>query len=146
MVYSIKGLKEFNGMEDRGYNLTLYYDGRKVATAVYGGDGGMVMLDFIDKKDEQIFEDFLKTLPPVKSEYFPEGLEMTYDIYLDDLIQAHLETAQLKRWCKTKIIALKAGAEEGVYVTYGCSYTPEAAARIRVKHPEIIEIVNERFL
>ena len=43
--YQLKNVKSFRGMEDRGYNSTLYRDGRRVATADYGGGGGSVRLD-----------------------------------------------------------------------------------------------------
>lgn len=146
MKYSIKGLKEFMGMDDRGYNVTLLCDGKKVADAIYGGDGGEVMIRFDNRADEKIFRDFLKTLPPVKSEYFPEGLAMTPDIYLDELLNAHQEEKQLKRWCKKKIVAVTKGAKKGSYITFSVPYSKEVAEKIRKVHPDVVEIINERFL
>jgi len=146
MQYTIKGLKEFVGMEDGGFNLTLLCDGKKVATSIYGGDGGETMTDFDKKADEKVFKDFLKTLPLEKSEYFPEGLAVTPDIFIWGLIEKYKEEKQLKRWCKTKVVVKKKGAEEGVYCTFSRPYSKEFADKLRATRPEIIEIINERFL
>jgi hypothetical protein len=146
MTYSIKGFKEFMGMEDKGYNLTLLCDGRKVATAIYGGDGGEPNVYFIDKKDEEIFNTFLKTLSPVKSDFFPEGLDMTPDIYLGNLINDYQEKTQLKRWCKKKIVAVRKGDPKGSYITFSVPYSKEVAVKLRNAHPNIVEIINERFV
>lgn len=44
--------------------------------------------------------EFCKGLPPVKSEYFPEGLEMDLEMYLDTIIEKEVEKKEIARIAK----------------------------------------------
>ena len=58
--YTIKGIKTFMGMEGRGFNATLYRNGRKAAFFIDDASGGPLQIDWVNKKEEEIFKAFIE--------------------------------------------------------------------------------------
>lgn len=174
--YSVKNIKTFRGMEDTGYNSTLYRDGKKVANADYEGNGGSVRIDwldyeaprveiqFIDYQDnpatrmgtpeEKIFTEHLDSLPrrpvpddwPSLQEKYPDGMRVDEDEFIGDLIAKFEDEKWLKRNCKTKTVCRIRGAGEGEYAVFKVPFNAETKAKILEHNDDIEEFMNERYL
>lgn len=168
MEYKVKGVKTFSGMEGRGFNASLYRDNKRVAFVIDDASGGSIMFEWLDREkpkvnievvdergkkqsfevtpEQKILYDYTKTLHPVESSYFPDGLPMDQDLFVGEIVGEYLEEKQLKRWCKNKIVTITRGCKKDEYVTFKVPYNEENKRVILEKNDDIIEIVNERFL
>jgi hypothetical protein len=54
-MYSLKGIKTFQGMEGTGLNANIYWDGKKIGNIIDDGDGGETIIHFISKDAEFAF-------------------------------------------------------------------------------------------
>lgn len=79
--------------ETNCFQAEIWCDGKKVGMCENDGHGGCTNYSgLIKHHSEDIIkmEEFCKTLPPEPSEYFPEGLPMNLELYLDLLLEKHL--------------------------------------------------------
>jgi hypothetical protein len=108
MTYTVKNVKTFIGNEGQGFNASLCRDGIKIAFVFDDANGGCYSYQWEDgdepqvdihitsweekpmtykgTPEEKLFREFIETLPKVKSDLFPEGLRVSDDMFMDDLI------------------------------------------------------------
>ena len=124
-LYTIKKLKTFKGMEGMGgFNLDLCRKGKKIAECINDDTGGDTMFYFINRDEEKIFDNYVKSLPPY--EYDGETYSTDWNIYVENLVNAALEERLFKRLCKKYVCYELHGDKPGRY--YSCLlYTSDAA-------------------
>ena len=145
--YEVKNLKGFQGMECPGFNATLYTrGGKRIATIIQDGSGGPVSIEFIDKAEEDAFVAYIKTLPrdplstdPVIAKMFPEGMEVTDDIYISQLADLYRNDKRMSRLCKKETLFRLKGDGEGCYRTLNVKWGPTAKDYLDKHHGQNIE-------
>lgn len=158
-VYTMTGIKTFEGMEGRGFNATLLRDGKKIAFVINEGNGGCLNISYTDAKGKALkmsesrgivamLEAKVLALKPTKSdEKEPGGYSdrelFCLDIYLEELVEDVLEMRAVKRWCKTKTVIQEKGAKPGDFITYKRAYSPEMKAYVLKEHGADVRILNE---
>ena len=143
----MRGIKSLMGREGQGYQASLIYEGKKVATISDTADGGPIDIYWeIDKKTHSItpradrakrhLEELVKSLPPYK---WANGSTMAIneDIFLDDLMVYTERANKLKKDMK-KVVTIKDG---NMYKSKG-DVTPEALTWYRENHKDRI-ILND---
>jgi len=145
MNYEAKGIKTFRGMEGEGYNADLYRDGKKVAFVIDDATGGMLDVEWLDRKEEKILADHCKTLPDRPAGFLDEGKEpmmaVTPEIFIEDLVNDALLLKDAAKLTKGKIAFVDKGK---MWTMKLGAHTLEAAtAHVRAKHPEA-SILNGR--
>ena len=139
MTYTVKNVRTFIGNEGQGFNANLYRDGIKVAFVFDDANGGDYSYQWEDREapkvdihiigwkdkpvtykgtpEEKKFREFVETLPKVKEELFPEGLRVSDDMYMDDLIDAFTFRRTLLRSLKKNYL-FQVGKDVGSIMTY----------------------------
>lgn len=101
--YSVKNVKEFQGMEGNGFNADLYRGKKKVAFCIDEGCGGEVMIHWADrdigKRDEkefvivqksvekEVFYAYLKSLPQFANEFTESMLSVDATWFVGELVE-----------------------------------------------------------
>lgn len=115
------------------------------------GSGGPMDRQNVDQAVETELQAYFDTEilpkePFLESSIPGHQLDNDLELHLCGLLENLAQEKQIKRWCKTKVVVVLEGAEKGSYATFKCKYSPEVAAKIRERNPDVVEIVNERFL
>jgi len=107
MKIELKSVQHYPRLSDEtnAFNANLYIDGIKVAACENQGKGGPTSIWVTNKEKYKQYQDFIKSLPPRKSEYFPgEEFPVTEEDYIDDLLYAFLNEKELKKLTKKSIV------------------------------------------
>jgi len=165
MNYSVKNVKTFRGHDGDGFNATLYRDGKKIALVDDDARGGEFRYEWLDRDADKVDitvkgyngKDFTRKGTPEEKMFsdlahsqtfqmngMKEPMTKNMDIVVDELINAHLEEKQLKRWCRTKTVVRLKGAKKGSYATYASKYDERMKQFLATKE-DIEEVINERF-
>jgi len=144
MNITLKSLKvcEWNSEETTCFTATMYVDGQRVCKVSNEGHGGPNM--YMPVYNESLLkkaQDFVGAIP-CKGYSFNHDL----DTWLGDVMEKMEEEKQLKRWCRTKIVARTKDGKKGSYLVWKGQFTPQAKEILLKKNPDIVEFVNERFL
>lgn len=160
--YSIRKLKTWTGRDGYGYAGELLRDGKLIGEFLQSGNGGHTHLIFQqktdgktnrDKVEEELFNDFLATLP---EETWPEDWTTTdtgttykvdADGFIAGLVDDHESDKKLRRLCAKKTVyRLKSDTPEELW-TIPHPFDLEMKAGLQAKHgDQLAEIINERFL
>lgn len=119
----------------------LWLDGRNRGAVSNDGHGGPH--SFSDWEAQKELDAYGKTLPPLKSDLFPDGLEMDAELIVSEALSQHLEEKQFRRWCKTKTVFRLPGDKEGEWRTIQGA-NPATLLHVQSKYPTA-EILNLRF-
>lgn len=167
-MYSVKNIKTWNSREygpKGAFSCTLYRDNKKVANVTEWGNGGPPDIMWLDKQkttrsypthdggtftctvtvEEKAFYEFVEK-QMYYSEFLGKETSWSVDGYVCKLVGEYETEKQLRRWCKTKIVAITKGCKKDQYATYSMPFTKENKEAILKKENDIIEFVNERFL
>jgi len=130
------------------FTATVQFNGQRVLTYYEPGDGGPAVCKDVDHDLLPAMKEHFKTEVLPHNPPDGSGVAVKYDLmqHICRLVDEWEATKQVKRWCRTQVVAVDASCDKGEYRTFKVRYTPEVAAKIRAQHPEITEIVNERFL
>lgn len=169
-MYTIKGLKTFIGNEGRGYNVSLYRDGIRVAFVIDDASGGMVDFQWVDRDpktwvDHEITDwngekSTIRVTPEEKKLYeFIKGKlgkplfdddtqrQMEPDEFVAGLINAHEIDRKLRNLCKKNTLIRITGDPEDSYRTVKLPFTPKLRASLvslaLAQGKEVIEFINE---
>ncbi len=148
MDYSVKNVKEFQGMEGTGFSCSLYLDNKKIGTVTDTANGGMIDF-YLNNGEEKTLDDYCKTLPKVDSMLIIDDeddgmVENDKDIFVTSLIDKWKETKQVKKWCKTKIVFKTDEQKEGQYLTIPVNFTPQLATQLKNEYEgKGLVIMNE---
>lgn len=154
-TYTVKNVRTFQGMEDQGFNATLYRDGKRVALVIYEGSGGCCMFRWDgdrEKRDseEKLLKEHAASLPSVKTdlpdhkspdkkfEYQPD-----MDAVVFDLVGAYEFRRMLKRNCRTKTLFRLPDDKPDTWRTVQRRYDPVVKAHLVKKYGPQVEIGNE---
>jgi hypothetical protein len=136
MRLELKSIKyaKFMSQETACYEGKIYVDGKFFATAINEGQGGPDAYhrnlnykgDWNAKFKE--IDAFFARLPKLDSEYFPDGMEQTLELWCGKQLDRHLAKRDLYRLFKTKILYTEDGS-----TMYTTGF--ENNARIKVREP-----------
>lgn len=165
MNFHVKNVKTFQGMEGPGYNCTLYLGKRRVAHAIDSGDGGDILLRWIDRSkrlpyetedwegrpvtvrlypDELSYRRFCDAQPPREL----EGMSLKVDMgwMTSILVDRYEEARQLRRWCKDKTLFRLRGDDPGKWRVLDQKFQPALAVGLAIRHShDLEEVANERL-
>ena len=174
-MYSVKNVKSWNSEEygeNGAYSCTLYRDKKRVAKFTEWGAGAPPITEWLDRgkgsktlnltnKRGELYERHL-TIEGSKFFEFIKG--KTYDCfgtefhhddesYIPLLVDAfekeraeRLWDNKVKRWCKTKTVAVMKDAKDGGVVSWNTPFTPRFKEVLVEKFgDDIVEFVNERY-
>ena len=147
MKLEIKGYKRVRGHDGQGFNATLYVDGKKAAFVDDDGWGGGYQYQWFDQDARLAFAAHVASLPPEKSEYFPEGLKPDADIVIGDLIDRVEDEKEHKRMvklCATACLFTIKGQRAGAYYVTKVPYNDVSRASILKRHPDA-EFINDHL-
>jgi hypothetical protein len=88
-LFTIKSFKTWSTHDGGGYQFTLYYDGKKFASVHNDGNGGWVEVNCENKEDQNRFDDYISSLPKWKSSIDGSDMDMTSDIFMDELVNEY---------------------------------------------------------
>ena len=88
-LFTIKNFKTWSTHDGGGYQFTLYYDGKKFAFVHNDGNGGWVEVNCENKEDQNRFDDYISSLPKWKSSIDGSDMDMTSDIFMDELVNEY---------------------------------------------------------
>ena len=132
--------------ETTAFEADLWIDGKKAASIHNNGSGGSNSYYFEDKATEQKFFAFCNSLPPIPSEYFPNGMPMDEEIVVGNLLEKHEHIQKLKRMTKTKTLVKLADHKFAEWTIYMVVYTPQIGQELRKKHgADLVAIANENI-
>ena len=154
MKITLSGIKTFDSPDGGGFNATLLFDGKKVATVHDGGHGGEVELYPISTSKVSFAEvrDILKAeaakLPPFK---YDDGTELTQD-YGDLIVglvsawEQQKEDKRLQKLCQTKILFRLKGDRADQLRTIIAPWNDTTKTYMRTHYGDKIEsILNEKY-
>lgn len=150
-VYTVKGVKSFQGREGLGYECSVYKDGKRIGTVTdVANGGGQLQMNLKTREEETALEDYCKTLP--KLSYMHDGKENFYDcdpcIFVGGLVDAFEKDSRNKKACKTKtLVEVEEDGEKKVYV-YKCWFSEAIKKIIKDRdYPDTdVVFINERYL
>jgi hypothetical protein len=88
-LFTIKNFKTWSTHDGGGYQFTLYYDGKKFAFVHNDGNGGWIEVDCYNKEDQKLFDDYISILPKWKSSIDGSEMNVTNDIFMDELVNEY---------------------------------------------------------
>jgi hypothetical protein len=88
-LFTIKNFKTWSTYDGGGYQFSLYYDGKKFAFVHNDGNGGWVEVNCENKEDQNRFDSFIDNLPKWKSSIDGSDMDMTSDIFIDELVNEY---------------------------------------------------------
>ena len=137
--------------ETTAFTADLWVDDKHIGYVKNSGHGGDNQVDHrydgngLNTRDEvRAFQAWCTEQPPYKSDW--GEVTMSDDFYITLLLEEWEENRFVKRLCKKETLFRLEGDPEKEYRSYKAVYTPPFAERIRAKHPDLIEIINERFI
>lgn len=152
MVYTVKNVKTFRGMEGQGFECSLYKDGKKIGTVTDDAQGGPYRF-FLKKGEEEILQAHAKTLPKLPWGFTPhppldpDGMTQDADIVVNNLVEDFLEEKRLRKMCKSKIIfTLHSDKGPVAYWEMKNIFSPKMRTYLQDKYgDDLKEIINERY-
>jgi hypothetical protein len=88
-LFTIKNFKTWQTHDGGGYQFTLYYDGKKFAFVHNDGNGGWVEVNCENKEDQKLFDNYISNLPKWKCSIDGSDMDITNDIFMDDLVNEY---------------------------------------------------------
>ncbi|MEW5833362.1 MAG: hypothetical protein AB1763_11060 [Campylobacterota bacterium] len=154
--YTLKNVKTFSGMEGRGFNASLYRDGKKVAEVRDDATGGPLRFDWADalqpkvvidafdyagnpirfngSEEEKRLHDFCNALPQRESN--GRTLRVDPDWYVSELVDTADLMKRVKRHMKTKVVIIEGTTISTI--SYAAGITPETLAAARKNNPKAV--------
>ena len=97
----------FASEETPCFSAAVFIDGKRVGEVSNDGHGGCHR--YSSWELEQRLDAHAKTLPPLKDEYFSEGLEQDADLFINTLLEHALMVRDLKRLLKDRLVFTRDG-------------------------------------
>lgn len=156
--YSLASIKSFRGHEGEAcLQGALLLNGKKIAEWSEDAWGGPMRLHFKTPAEEQAFREVAKQHPiaveferEMREKYGPpkfisDHTDLVVSTIAQELDLKKRQEAQLKRWCKTKLVFRLPGDKEGEYRTISRTYNAATDDDIMAKQFPGCEIINKRF-
>lgn len=119
------------------YDAVVYIDGKRAFSASNDGRGGCDNYYPIGEGGRALLEsaeEYAKSLPPVKSSYFPEGLQWDLELLIGDLLYKHLAEKDYMTKSRKKTVFKLPDDPDNVYHMLN-STGDDAIAYIKKDHP-----------
>jgi len=133
--------------ETTAFTATVHVNGKRTAIAKNHGHGGSNVYDILDRDRWDALEAHVETLPPLPNEFLPNGLPMSVDLFVEELLLQWEQDVQLKRWCRKDLVYRLKGDEKGRWRLM--PHRNDVVAAIEYikneRGEKLEEIANERF-
>jgi hypothetical protein len=150
-VYSVKNVKSFMGREGRGFECSLYKDGKRIGTITDTAHGGMVDF-YLDDGELEKLQAHCKSLPKVKwnmpelDDREPDGHHVSDESFVCNMVDKFEQLKQYKKWCKKQTVFRIDGDKEGEFRTISALFDAKVKAHLVKKYPDNgLYIVNEHL-
>ncbi len=134
-MYTVKGIKSFQGEEGYGFNATLYRDGKKVATVSDYAHGGPLDIRFTNEDEEVKLQEHVRALPVETFEHEGKTLSLPLssriEVFLNALVDRTEELNSLFRKSRKNIYFIREGK---ILSTKKATPTEETIAIVRQQH------------
>jgi hypothetical protein len=97
----------FASEETACFSAAVFIDGKRVGEVSNDGHGGCHRYSSFELEDR--LDAHAKTLPPIKKDWCPEGLQQTADILIDRALDYALMARDLKRCLKDRLVFVRDG-------------------------------------
>ena len=147
------------GREGLMWTATLWVDGKKAALLRQDGSGGDLWVDWTPSGGNPFRPAdvgrrvlaYVDTLPPIQGSHGQPSYKADLAHVVDGIINDMLAMRTIKRWCKTKIVALTPDTQPGQFTIYRMPPTSVNVSRLRQTFdekfgPGTYEIVNDRYV
>lgn len=144
MTIELRSITVYESMseETNCYVGKLYWKGKRIADVSNRGFGGP---DEIHILNQPIFDEavaYVKSLPAIKSEYFPDGLPMDLELWCSEQVEAFRQNKAIRRMFKRDLKRSVVFARNGEIftVTYKGvkEVTPRHFEACKAKHPDAV--------
>lgn len=134
--YSVKGIKTFTGREGKGFNATLYRDGKKIAMVSDMADGGMLRFDWVDysAREEDKLDAYCATLPKTDLGYGMRSVDTDKDLFVSRLV----EDADIRKKMSSQLRKKTVFIADGVAYTSPSPFSPATRDALLSKFPNAI--------
>lgn len=148
MKLELKNFKSNERMSDETncFTADMWVNGKKIGMAMNRGHGGPTDMHYTDVEAGKAFEAYCKSLPPKESKYFPEGLKMDAELFVDELVEEMLRKKADKALCRGKTaFRLKSETyKEGEWLVSKVPFTPLMKETLVKRYgADLGEILNE---
>lgn len=149
MKIELRNLKvaKFLSEETIAFRATVYVDEIRAFEAENDGHGGSNILCPIGLQGRDLLakaEEWVKTLPPEKSEFGDIDLPMDLDFYINTLVEQEMKIKEYRAKCKKYLVFRDAeDKKKGTYRRLTSPYSAEAATYVRDRYGNDVEILNE---
>lgn len=135
-MYSVKNIKTFTGREGKGFNATLYRDGKKIAMVSDMADGGMLRFDWVDysAREEDKLDAYCATLPKTELGHGLRAVPTDKDLFVSRLV----EDAEIRKKMTSQLRKKTVFIDGGVAYTSPSPYSPSTRAALLSKFPNAI--------
>lgn len=163
-IYTAKNIVTFNGMEGGGFNASLYRDGKRVAYVIDDASGGDIIVDWLDKEkaewevtthsgevitvkgtaEEKFLMDYLKTLPPMETNFVGSDgedvtLDWNIDLFVSEIVNAQITFNKMKKDMKKNVFYI---GKDGHLMRMKCEGNAKVYEQLRTRFQASI-IFNE---
>lgn len=156
--YTLGNLKTFRGHEgETCFQGNILLNGKKIATWSEDSWGGPMGFQFKTSAEQKAFieaanqhpiaVDFAREMRETygKSEGDSDHADLVVSTIAQEMDLTKRQEAQIKRWCKTKIVFRMPGDKEGEYRSISRVYNPASDRDLMAKKFPGCEIINDRF-
>ena len=134
--YSVKNIKTFTGSEGKGFNATLYRDGKKIAMVSDMADGGMLRFDWVDysAREEDKLDAYCATLPKTDLGHGLRLVDTDKDLFVSQLVEDESIRKRMRAQLRKKTVFIV----NGVGYASPLPYSISTAAKLLQMHPTAI--------
>jgi hypothetical protein len=93
---------DFASQETHCYQAELWVNGKLAAHVTNEGHGGNDNVYPVNKELLEIAQKYCKSLPPVESEYFEDGLPMDLELWCGEALENHLKQKDIAKHLKRR--------------------------------------------
>lgn len=119
--YTIASVRTFRGMETEGFNAALFRDGRKLATLINEGNGGLTKFEWVERGrlalingrpatiEEARLHEYASGLPEVPAGPGDDGaaLRMDSGLFVELLVERTEEEKRFRKMLKARVVLLE---------------------------------------
>lgn len=143
MKVELRNVKVHKDMSEETtcFSAQLWIDGAHAGAVKNDGQGGSNHYWFNNPALDKAFTEFAKT-QPMDPEFAALGVPMDSDIYVENLLNEHLERQKVARWCRTKTVFRLPGAKPGEYRTLSVPWGDRAKEILDEKYKGAAVVLN----
>ncbi|TLX69881.1 hypothetical protein FAS41_29650 [Pseudomonas nicosulfuronedens] len=147
----LKNLRSCASTDGDAWSASVYFGGKRIGTAMYGGTGGPVEVDV----DDQTLISIRKTVEGAGYQMLdfngspyvePATLHGFAEFFFHELAEESMILKKLRPKLRNSTYVHLKGAPDGQFVVYSCSFTPDTKREIEKEEGSKLEyFLNEKI-